>query len=53
MVSTYHLLYWMDGNNHTSGYTEDEKVNIASKYLIEKQKKNNGLKEMNYYYKKP
>ena len=31
------------------GYTEDEKVNIASKYLIEKQKKNNGLqpKELN------
>ncbi len=27
------------------GYTEDEKVNIASKYLIEKQKKNNGIKE--------
>ena len=27
------------------GYTEDEKVNIASKYLIEKQKKNNGLKD--------
>jgi len=27
------------------GYTEDEKVNIASKYLIEKQKKNNGLEE--------
>ncbi len=27
------------------GYTEDEKVNIASKYLIEKQKKNNGLQE--------
>ena len=25
------------------GYTEDEKVNIASKYLIEKQIKNNGL----------
>ena len=25
------------------GYTEDEKVNIADKYLIEKQKKNNGL----------
>ena len=24
---------------------EDEKVNIASKYLIEKQKKNNGLKD--------
>jgi len=27
------------------GYTEDEKVNIASRYLIPKQKKNNGLKE--------
>ncbi len=27
------------------GYTEDEKVNIASKYLIDKQKKNNGIKE--------
>ena len=27
------------------GYTEDEKVNIASKYLIEKQKTNNGLQE--------
>ena len=27
------------------GYTEDEKVNIASKYLIEKQKKNNGITE--------
>jgi ATP-dependent Lon protease len=27
------------------GYTEDEKVNIAEKYLINKQKKNNGLKE--------
>ncbi len=26
------------------GYTEDEKVNIANKYLIEKQKKNNGIK---------
>jgi len=25
------------------GYTEDEKVNIADKYLITKQKKNNGL----------
>ncbi len=25
------------------GYTEDEKVNIADKYLVEKQKKNNGL----------
>jgi ATP-dependent Lon protease len=28
-----------------SGYTEDEKVNIAERYLIGKQKKNNGLKE--------
>ncbi len=28
-----------------SGYTEDEKVNIAERYLISKQMKNNGLKE--------
>ena len=28
-----------------SGYTEDEKVNIAMRYLIPKQMKNNGLKE--------
>ena len=27
------------------GYTEDEKVNIAEKYLIPKQKKNNGISE--------
>ena len=27
------------------GYTEDEKVNIADKYLVKKQKKNNGLNE--------
>jgi ATP-dependent Lon protease len=27
-----------------SGYTEDEKVNIALKYLVPKQRKNNGLK---------
>ena len=27
------------------GYTEDEKVNIADKYLVAKQMKNNGLKE--------
>ncbi|NLF55651.1 MAG: endopeptidase La, partial [Thauera phenolivorans] len=27
-----------------SGYTEDEKVNIASRYLVPKQMKNNGLK---------
>ena len=26
------------------GYTEDEKVNIAERYLVPKQKKNNGLK---------
>jgi ATP-dependent Lon protease len=28
-----------------SGYTEDEKVNIATRYLLPKQLKNNGLKE--------
>jgi ATP-dependent Lon protease len=28
-----------------SGYTEDEKVNIATRYLVTKQLKNNGLKE--------
>jgi len=28
-----------------SGYTEDEKVNIAERYLIKKQLKSNGLKE--------
>ncbi|MEW8042985.1 MAG: endopeptidase La [gamma proteobacterium symbiont of Phacoides pectinatus] len=28
-----------------SGYTEDEKVNIATRYLIPKQTENNGLKE--------
>jgi len=28
-----------------SGYTEDEKVNIADRYLVQKQMKNNGLKE--------
>jgi ATP-dependent Lon protease len=27
------------------GYTEDEKLNIAQRYLIPKQKKNNGLRE--------
>ena len=27
------------------GYTEDEKVNIAQRYLIPKQKKNNGVEE--------
>ena len=28
-----------------SGYTEDEKVNIAIRYLVPKQRRNNGLKE--------
>jgi len=28
-----------------SGYTEDEKINIAERYLVPKQMKNNGLKE--------
>ena len=28
-----------------SGYTEDEKLNIAQRYLLPKQKKNNGLKD--------
>jgi ATP-dependent Lon protease len=28
-----------------SGYTEDEKINIAAKYLLPKQLKNNGIKE--------
>ena len=28
-----------------SGYTEDEKINIAMRYLVPKQVKNNGLKE--------
>ena len=28
-----------------SGYTEDEKVHIASRYLVQKQQQNNGLKE--------
>ncbi len=30
---------------HISGYTEDEKVRIATDYLIPKQMKNNGLEE--------
>ncbi len=30
---------------HLSGYTEDEKLNIAKQYLIPKQLTNNGLKE--------
>ncbi len=31
-----------------SGYTEDEKYNIAARYLIPKQLKNNGLKESEF-----
>jgi ATP-dependent Lon protease len=30
---------------HLSGYTEDEKVNIANRYLVPKQMEHNGLKE--------
>ena len=30
---------------HLSGYTEDEKVNIATKYLVPKQMTNNGVKK--------
>ncbi|MCB1866108.1 MAG: endopeptidase La [Chromatiales bacterium] len=30
---------------HLSGYTEDEKVNIAQRYLLPKQMRNNGLKD--------
>ena len=30
---------------HLSGYTEDEKLNIAKRYLVPKQIKNNGLKD--------
>jgi ATP-dependent Lon protease len=30
-----------------SGYTEDEKVNIAMRYLLPKQMKNNGVKRLN------
>ena len=28
-----------------AGYTEDEKINIANKYLLPKQIKDNGVKE--------
>jgi len=28
-----------------SGYTEDEKINIATNYLVSKQRRNNGLKD--------
>jgi ATP-dependent Lon protease len=30
---------------HLSGYTEEEKIQIASRYLVNKQKKDHGLKE--------
>ncbi len=36
-----------------SGYTEDEKINIAVKYLVPKQRKNNGLKEEEVSISKP
>ncbi len=36
-----------------SGYTEDEKINIAVKYLVVKQRKNNGLKEEEVSISKP
>jgi len=32
------------------GYTEDEKLNIASRYLVPKQKKNNGLGEKEVHF---
>ncbi len=33
-----------------AGYTEDEKINIATRYLIPKQIKNNGLKESEIHF---
>ncbi|NOU42541.1 MAG: endopeptidase La [Methyloglobulus sp.] len=36
-----------------AGYTEDEKINIALKYLIPKQIKNNGLKESEIEFTEP
>ena len=35
-----------------SGYTEDEKINIATRYLVEKQKRNNGLKDEEIVFRK-
>ena len=35
-----------------SGYTEDEKLNIATRYLVEKQKRNNGLKDEEIVFRK-
>ena len=34
-----------DGSHPPPGYTEDEKVNIAERYLLPKQMKNNGVKK--------
>ena len=36
-----------------SGYTEDEKINIAIRYLVPKQRKNNGLNEEEVLVTKP
>jgi ATP-dependent Lon protease len=36
-----------------SGYTEDEKINIATQYLLPKQMKNNGLKESELVVSEP
>jgi ATP-dependent Lon protease len=38
---------------YLSGYTEEEKLNIASKYLIPKQIKENGLKDSNISFQVP
>ena len=35
-----------------SGYTEDEKLNIATRYLVEKQKRNNGLNDEEIVFRK-
>ncbi|MEE9555834.1 MAG: endopeptidase La, partial [Candidatus Adiutricales bacterium] len=35
---------------HLPGYTEDEKLNIAKQFLVEKQLKFNGLKEKNLHF---
>jgi len=35
-----------------SGYTEDEKLNIATRYLVEKQKRNNGLNDEEIIFRK-
>ncbi|MDO5716499.1 MAG: endopeptidase La [Tissierellia bacterium] len=33
---------------HISGYTDEEKMNIATKYLVKKQMKNNGVTRKNF-----